>query len=189
MYVHVRASLSLCGRYLNGGIAPYREWPHAGLYKFKDIMTALEEHIKHADYFFFMVSRIGISCAARLAIHCASIFRKSILRTRVNRTFHLSPLLFRTCLTLWWCGGRQDADVRFMERVELVDIGADLMGVEHPMYPRYEYGWCKPGDPNTRGFCQFPYDRNKKSNAFIPDGHGRSAKQQLLHCTEHTSTQ
>ena len=30
-----------------------------------------------------------------------------------------------------------DADVRFMEEVNLVDIGADLMGVEHPMYPRY----------------------------------------------------
>ena len=26
-----------------------------------------------------------------------------------------------------------DADVRFMSRVELVDIGADLTGVEHPM--------------------------------------------------------
>ena len=67
----------------------------------------------------------------------------------------------------------QDADVRFMEHVELADIGADLMGVEHPMYPRYDYGWCKPKDPSTRGFCQFPYDRNPKSKAFIPDGHGR----------------
>jgi len=62
--------------------------------------------------------------------------------------------------------------------VELADIGADLMGVEHPMYPRYQYGWCKPGDPNTRGFCQFPYDRNPKSKAFIPDGHGRYVKEQ-----------
>ena len=127
---HVLAdNVSDVAPHLNGAEAPYREWPHSGLMKFKDIMNALEEHIKHADYFFFM-----------------------------------------------------DADVRFMEHVELADIGADLMGVEHPMYPRYQYGWCKPGDPNTRGFCQFPYDRNPKSKAFIPDGHGRYVDRPRLPC-------
>lgn len=70
-----------------------------------------------------------------------------------------------------------DADVRFMEKVSLVDIAGDLVGVEHPMYPRWDFGWCKPGDPNTRGYCQFPYDRNPKSKACIPHGEGRYVKE------------
>eukprot|EP00729_Bicosta_minor_P006078 gene6078-6034_t len=110
--------------HLNPAYAPYREWPESGLSKFKDILAALGDEMRHADYFFFL-----------------------------------------------------DADVRFMEEVNLVDIGADLMGVEHPMYPRYELGWCKPDDPNTRGFCQFPYERKKESKARIPDGHGRYVKE------------
>jgi hypothetical protein len=110
--------------HLNGAYAPYREWPESGLSKFKDLLGALEDQMKEADYFFFL-----------------------------------------------------DADVRFMEPVQLVDIGADLMGVEHPMYPRYDFGWCKPQDPNTRGFCQFPYERKPESTARIPEGHGRYVKE------------
>lgn len=30
-----------------------------------------------------------------------------------------------------------DGDVRFREDVTLADISGDLVGVEHPMYPRY----------------------------------------------------
>eukprot|EP00039_Didymoeca_costata_P016090 m.281996 g.281996 ORF g.281996 m.281996 type:complete len:311 (+) comp16336_c0_seq24:57-989(+) len=64
-----------------------------------------------------------------------------------------------------------------MEDVQLVDIAGDLSAVEHPMYPRYDFGWCKPGDPSTRGWCQFPYDRNPKSKACIPHGEGRYVKE------------
>ena len=35
-----------------------------------------------------------------------------------------------------------DADVKFNEPVRLMDIAGDLVGVEHPMYPRDNYGWC-----------------------------------------------
>eukprot|EP00039_Didymoeca_costata_P012567 m.181663 g.181663 ORF g.181663 m.181663 type:complete len:562 (-) comp15515_c0_seq14:2131-3816(-) len=110
--------------FLNPGFAPYREWPMSGLMKFKDILTALEDVILAADYFYFL-----------------------------------------------------DADVRFMDHVLLSDISGDLVGVEHPMYPRYDLGWCKPEDPGTRGWCQYPYDRNPKSNAYIPEGHGRYVKE------------
>lgn len=55
-----------------------------------------------------------------------------------------------------------DADVRFNEPVALVDVGADLVAVEHPMYPRFHFGWCVPGDRSTSGFCIYPYDRNEK---------------------------
>eukprot|EP00041_Stephanoeca_diplocostata_P008622 m.127470 g.127470 ORF g.127470 m.127470 type:complete len:588 (+) comp17411_c0_seq10:276-2039(+) len=66
-----------------------------------------------------------------------------------------------------------DADVRVKERIELADVAGDLVGVEHPMYPRYDFGWCKPGDPSTRGWCRYPFWRNENSTAYIPEGHGR----------------
>lgn len=47
-----------------------------------------------------------------------------------------------------------DGDVRFKEAVLLGDISGDLVGVEHPMYPRHDFGFCKPSDPSTDGFCR-----------------------------------
>mmetsp|Transcript_25201 Transcript_25201/g.65771 ORF Transcript_25201/g.65771 Transcript_25201/m.65771 type:complete len:516 (+) Transcript_25201:266-1813(+) len=64
-----------------------------------------------------------------------------------------------------------DADVLFEEDVLLGDVAGDLVGVEHPMYPRDHEGWCnrKDGQP----MCGFPYDRNPRSHAYIPDGVGK----------------
>eukprot|EP00040_Diaphanoeca_grandis_P014764 m.75000 g.75000 ORF g.75000 m.75000 type:complete len:592 (-) comp24724_c0_seq3:94-1869(-) len=70
-----------------------------------------------------------------------------------------------------------DADIRFKDRVQLADVAGDLVGVEHPMYPRYDFGWCKPGDPTTRGWCAYPFSRDNKSTAYIPEGHGRYVKE------------
>lgn len=70
-----------------------------------------------------------------------------------------------------------DADIRFKDRVELGDVAGDLVGVEHPMYPRYDFGWCKPGKPETRGFCAYPFCRNNESTAFIPWDQGRFVKE------------
>jgi hypothetical protein len=52
-----------------------------------------------------------------------------------------------------------DGDVRFNEHVLLSDVAGDLVGVEHPMYPRHTFGYCKPGDRNTEGFCRFVFAR------------------------------
>ena len=84
------ATLSLTRVVLSNAQNPirYREWPESGLSKFEDIMAALGNRIKEADYFYFF-----------------------------------------------------DADVRFRDRVELADVGGDLVGVEHPMYPRYDFGY------------------------------------------------
>ena len=35
-----------------------------------------------------------------------------------------------------------DADTGFNEDTGIIDIGADLAVVEHPMYPRDHMGWC-----------------------------------------------
>lgn len=68
-----------------------------------------------------------------------------------------------------------DGDVRFNEDVHLADIAGDLVGVEHPFYPRNILGFCKPdAPPRDRGFCGYPYDRNPKSQIGIPEEHGRS---------------
>lgn len=80
-----------------------------------------------------------------------------------------------------------DADVRFKDNVLLADVAGDLTAVEHPMYPRYDFGWCKCGpahkqkegtcDKNTNGFCQYPYERKPASTAYIPEGHGRYVRE------------
>jgi hypothetical protein len=68
-----------------------------------------------------------------------------------------------------------DGDVRFNEDVHLADVAGDLVGVEHPFYPRNILGFCKPdAPPRDRGFCGYPYDRNPKSQIGIPEDHGRS---------------
>ena len=76
-----------------------------------------------------------------------------------------------------------DADVRFKETVELADIAGDLVGVEHPMYPRYEFGMCKKTkdghlDKNSKGFCQYPYERKPISQAYIPESQGRYIREE-----------
>jgi hypothetical protein len=65
-----------------------------------------------------------------------------------------------------------DGDVRFHENVSLAEISGDLVGVEHPMYPRHSFGFCKPGDKNTEGFCRYPYDKDQRSHCHIPNGQG-----------------
>mmetsp|Transcript_6635 Transcript_6635/g.17074 ORF Transcript_6635/g.17074 Transcript_6635/m.17074 type:complete len:653 (-) Transcript_6635:296-2254(-) len=68
-----------------------------------------------------------------------------------------------------------DGDVRFKEDVMLADVAGDLVGVEHPFYPRNILGFCRPeAPPRDRGFCGYPYDRNPKSQIQIPDDQGRS---------------
>lgn len=64
-----------------------------------------------------------------------------------------------------------DADVKFNDRVTLADIAGDLVGVEHPMYPRDNEGWCYRQDGQP--MCAFPYDRNPSSMAFIPEQVGK----------------
>lgn len=62
-----------------------------------------------------------------------------------------------------------DADVKFEEEVRLADIAGDLVGVEHPMYPRFSSAFC----PENRGLCDFPYDRNPHCHAFVPWEYGK----------------
>lgn len=104
----------------NPAFIPYREWPLSGLKKFEDILTALEQPIRDADYFYFM-----------------------------------------------------DGDVRFKEHVLLADVAGDLVAVEHPMYPRHDWGWCVHG---KQTMCEYPYERKPSSTAFIPDRYGKFKK-------------
>jgi len=104
----------------NPAFIPYREWPLSGLKKFEDILTALEQPIRDADYFYFM-----------------------------------------------------DGDVRFQEHVLLADVAGDLVAVEHPMYPRHDWGWCVHG---KQTMCEYPYERKPTSTAFIPDRYGKFKK-------------
>lgn len=47
-----------------------------------------------------------------------------------------------------------DADTGFNEDTRLIDVGADLSVVEHPMYPRDHMGWCdKPTGQAMCGTC------------------------------------
>eukprot|EP00041_Stephanoeca_diplocostata_P032647 m.1053199 g.1053199 ORF g.1053199 m.1053199 type:complete len:537 (+) comp24187_c1_seq1:699-2309(+) len=64
-----------------------------------------------------------------------------------------------------------DADVAFHEDVALMDIAGDIVGVEHPMYPRNNAGWCERKD--GQALCGYPYDRNPKSHAYIPPEIGK----------------
>jgi len=63
-----------------------------------------------------------------------------------------------------------DGDVRFQEDVLLADVSGDLVAVEHPMYPRNEWGWCVPGKITM---CEYPYERKPQSAAYIPGTHGK----------------
>lgn len=58
------------------------------------------------------------------------------------------------------------------EDVLLADIAGDLVGVQHPMYPRFEKAFCEK-DKNF--LCRFTYDDNPKSHAYIPKGWGKVA--------------
>eukprot|EP00040_Diaphanoeca_grandis_P037725 m.248889 g.248889 ORF g.248889 m.248889 type:complete len:636 (+) comp33866_c5_seq1:122-2029(+) len=69
-----------------------------------------------------------------------------------------------------------DGDVLFHENVSLMDVAGDLVGVEHPMYPRDHEGWCHRADGQP--MCMFPYDRNPQSQAYIPPHVGK-----FLHTT------
>jgi hypothetical protein len=63
-----------------------------------------------------------------------------------------------------------DADCGFNEDTGIMDVGADLFVVEHPMYPRDDLGWCEKA--TGQAMCGFPYDRNPRSHAYIPPEEG-----------------
>eukprot|EP00040_Diaphanoeca_grandis_P014763 m.74992 g.74992 ORF g.74992 m.74992 type:complete len:587 (-) comp24724_c0_seq2:165-1925(-) len=66
-----------------------------------------------------------------------------------------------------------DGDVRFQEHVLLGDVAGDLVAVEHPMYPRHDWGWCVHGKVTM---CEYPYERKPQSTAFIPEEYGKFKK-------------
>ena len=67
-----------------------------------------------------------------------------------------------------------DADTGFNEPTGIIDVGADLVAVEHPMYPRNDIGWCNK--PTGQAMCGYPYDRNPRSHAYIPHEIGKYIK-------------
>jgi hypothetical protein len=79
-----------------------------------------------------------------------------------------------------------DADMAFVSEVTLEDVWGEYVAVEHPYYPRNARGWCGQwgGDPDSTGragfdrhgkftFCQYPYERNPRSLAYIPTQYGK----------------
>ena len=79
-----------------------------------------------------------------------------------------------------------DADLLFMSEVHLADMYGDYVAVEHPYYPRNDRGWCGKwgGDAASTQrngfdkngvftFCQYPYDRDARSTAYIPLEYGK----------------
>eukprot|EP00041_Stephanoeca_diplocostata_P006416 m.84305 g.84305 ORF g.84305 m.84305 type:complete len:601 (+) comp16351_c0_seq41:497-2299(+) len=63
-----------------------------------------------------------------------------------------------------------DGDVHFQEHVLLGDISGDMVAVEHPMYPRHDWGWCVHGKVTM---CEYPYERKSTSQACIPPEYGK----------------
>ena len=67
---------------------------------------------------------------------------------------------------------------RFVKDVLLIDIAADIVAVQHPVYPRDSWGFCNqmsegPGTNTAGVHCEYPYERNKQSSASIPDEVGK----------------
>ena len=65
-----------------------------------------------------------------------------------------------------------DSDSRFSDWVSMIDVGADLMGVQHPMFPRDEWAFCDPYR-DGEGICRYPFERNAQSHAYIPKEIGK----------------
>lgn len=67
-----------------------------------------------------------------------------------------------------------DPNAQFERSTYLQDVAGDLVGVEHAFYPRDHSGLCQPRRTDGRiqsvhnQVCEFPYIRDKGSNAYMP---------------------
>eukprot|EP00039_Didymoeca_costata_P008995 m.119417 g.119417 ORF g.119417 m.119417 type:complete len:593 (-) comp14315_c0_seq3:1527-3305(-) len=101
--------------------------------------------------------------------------------TKISRsaTVHGEAYTFQDVLEFLHKFGKQldyffflSKDVRISQELTLADIAGGIVAVQHPMYPRFEWAWCDPWRQGA-GVCQFPYERDARSAAYMPPDLGK----------------